>query len=225
MFQNYHIKTQLAVSELHFLSAQWDNIVAYFQLPSSVSLRLWGFFMQSYSATNRHYHNLSHIYNLLKLADNLVFKNTIEHYQLFVLAVFYHDIIYMPTSKQNELDSFVQVKADFGAYLTIFQLSKLETYILSTAQHIAKDDDADTQLLLDIDLLVLGSPLVIYQQYSQAVQNEYTPFYDISLYGYGRLAFLQKYRLKTKFFYHDLFIDYNKIALENIDWEISYWQN
>ena len=59
---------------------------------------------------HRHYHTLSHLSEMLFYGDQFELTRP----DAFFLAVFFHDIIYEPTSKDNELAS-AQLFRDFAA--------------------------------------------------------------------------------------------------------------
>ena len=54
--------------------------------------------IQKYSEPQRHYHTLTHIERMLKLFSDWRQTNDLD-YQVYILAVVFHDVIYDPKSK------------------------------------------------------------------------------------------------------------------------------
>ena len=88
-----------------------------------------------YTDSNRHYHNLVHIFNLLNLLDE--YKESIEQPLLFELAVWYHDAIYDAKAKDNELQSALLAQKLFDKYLNDASLSYVNALIMSTEGHFS----------------------------------------------------------------------------------------
>jgi predicted metal-dependent HD superfamily phosphohydrolase len=60
---------------------------------------------EKYEEQNRYYYTLNHIFDLLKLKDYFMNPLHIKDNQCLELAIFFHDIIYIPQSLRNEEDS------------------------------------------------------------------------------------------------------------------------
>jgi predicted metal-dependent HD superfamily phosphohydrolase len=160
--------------------------------------------VQQYSKSNRHYHNLAHLEslysNLLGVADK------INDWQIILLSIAYHDIVYNTHKQDNEEKSAQLARSR----LTQIGLSstKIETccsQILATKGH-SISIDSDTNYFTDADLSVLGTSEAIYNEYKKAIRKEYK-FYPEFLYNPGRkkvLAhFLSMPRIyKTEYFFN-----------------------
>jgi len=91
------------------------------------------------------------------------------------LAAWFHDVIYDSKAKANE-----QKSADYA----VVSLTKLKipsttvefvrSLVLSTKTHQTLLTDIDSQILLDSDLVILGSSEWEYQTYAQAIRKEYS---------------------------------------------------
>ena len=62
---------------------------------------LWNEIDNHYSEKGRHYHTLTHLQNLLAVLTEV--QNQIEDWDAILFALFYHDIIYNPTNKNNKV--------------------------------------------------------------------------------------------------------------------------
>ena len=84
---------------IDWLKSEWLKLTKnYCDGPLAESL--WKDIELHYTAKNRHYHNLSHIYTMLKQLDQIPTK--IEDLDRLRFAIWYHDIIYKSTKKDNE---------------------------------------------------------------------------------------------------------------------------
>ncbi len=222
MYQNYKVSAQLTADELDFLVQKWDIICQFYPINPSQKLQMAQQWLDAYQEKGRFYHNLSHIFNLIKLSEGLNLSQ--EWLYPFQLAIFYHDIVYNPVRKDNEAASAEIALSHWQKMLSDEDMSQLQTYILSTAQHQNLNGKAETQLFLDLDLSVLAAPLDLYQLYCEGVRREYILSFDNEIYTRGRLDFLKKYAQREAFFYSPQFEMLNSKARENINWEISFLQ-
>ncbi|MCS3529621.1 hypothetical protein [Chryseobacterium sp. JUb7] len=157
---------------------------------------------KKYAEKGRHYHNLNHLENMFAELESV--KNKIENFNILSFSVFYHDVIYNASSKNNEENS-----ADFGK----FQLEKLNVdpssiektvqQIIATKSH-QQSDDYDTNYLLDADLSILGKDPETYLDYTRKIRKEYSVYPDL-LYKPGRKKVLKhfldlEYIFKTEYF-------------------------
>lgn len=141
-----------------------------------------------YSLPERHYHTMYHVQDLLFQIRSLPITKAQK--EILAHAVLFHDAIYIPGAKDNEIKS-----ADFAVtWLEKLQVSKshidmVYQLIIATYNHIA--DDPLMQLFLDMDLSILGASPEVYTQYYTSIRKEYskTPYL---LYKQGRKQFLQQ---------------------------------
>jgi len=68
----------------------------------------WKEIEQSYSQKSRKYHNLTHLENMILELEEV--KDKISDYDSLLFSIFYHDIIYKMTSKDNEEKSAEKAK-------------------------------------------------------------------------------------------------------------------
>ena len=156
-----------------------------------------------YSSASRYYHNVGHLDHLTRELNPV--KNQIEDWQIIILSVAYHDIVYNPLKKDNEERS-ASIAVDRLSKLNLKedQKEKCRQQILSTKTHAASDNP-DTNYFTDADLSILGSVAESYLEYSCQVRKEYKYFPDF-IYKPGRQKvlhhFLEMPRIyKTDYFY------------------------
>lgn len=179
--------------------------------------------ISKYSEKHRAYHNLSHIKFLLQTAG--IFKSKIKDYECLQLAVWFHDAIYEPQCKTNEIES-AMLASESLAELNIPEASiqKVEKMILATQRHDASGLDDDGILFLDLDLGILGAKAEIYKKYSEAIRQEHS-FIPESLYRSERGKVLRSF-LARKFIYYtaemrELLEEPARINIENEIEELS----
>ncbi|WP_394748684.1 HD domain-containing protein [Spongiimicrobium salis] len=151
-----------------------------------------------YSEKHRAYHNTTHINDCLQQLDAITsflpFKKEME------LALWFHDCIYNPYGKDNELKS-----AEKAKQFLLSQQAKPETIrciwdmIMTTLHNGIPKNDAEA-LLVDIDLSILGSESAVYESYTAKIREEYKSVPGF-LYRKKRKEILHLF-LKKKRIYH-----------------------
>lgn len=171
-----------------------------------------------YSGPDRHYHSRVHLEDVLAKLDwaKTALENTAElpllpedRQKLFdtvELALWYHDVVYDATLKNNEQlsrDLFLTHAAHFG--LPQAMQDNVARLIDITAKH-KNAASLDERLMTDCDLAILGAPKAEFDAYDNNIRKEYAhvpaPAYKI-----GRKKVLQgfldqPYIFKTQAF-HD----------------------
>lgn len=163
----------------------------------------WKVFFEKYTASGRHYHNLTHIENLLDELEGV--REKIDDWDVLQFSVFYHDIIYSPTSSNNEVRSAAFAKTTLSRLeFAPERQAAVVRQIEATKNHVVADD-SDTNYLLDADLSVLGKAGDEYLAYTKNIRKEYD-IYPKLIYNHGRKKviqhFLQLDRIyKTAYFF------------------------
>lgn len=125
----------------------------------------------AYSEAHRHYHTAAHIDACLDLLD--AHAGLAERRSEVELAVWFHDAVYEPLSKDNERRS-AEWASRFLAENSAPDAvrDRVRDLILITA-HAAPPASQDAALLLDIDLAILGEDANTYDVYEAAIRREY----------------------------------------------------
>lgn len=187
---------------------------------------LWKALADQYQAKGRHYHNLHHLEKMFSELGN--YPIPIYDQDALLLSIFYHDIIYNPSRKDNEVKSAETLQKLLLA-LGIEPLEKYETntslvkktyaQIVATKDHLipVENDDPDLGVLLDIDLAILGSDPEQYQAYTTAIRQEYRRYPDLLYYPARRKA-MRKFLARPSI-YHTAFFrsKYEVKARKNIE--------
>ena len=169
-----------------------------------------------YSEQHRFYHTISHINNRLDLLEkHAAICNDLNAIEF---AIWYHDIVYDPKSKENEEKSADIFMRDW--FFLPFEFKyRVRKLIMATKYDTINDDDFDLSLIQDIDLQILGSDWKTYDQYRCNVRKEFG-FIDNKAYSAGRTAFLNK-MLARQIYATPIFRRlYEVQAIKNINQEI-----
>lgn len=126
---------------------------------------LWKELVFNYGQPSRHYHNLSHLENLIQELEPC--KMLIQDYDMVLYSVFYHDIVYDVLNRDNEERSAamaVEVLNLLG--IEKYRVARCAEQILATKSHTFHSDN-DTNLFTDADLSILGKD----EKFLQTIQR------------------------------------------------------
>jgi len=143
----------------------------------------------AYSERHRHYHTLQHLRECLA---HLEASGSLAQRPAEVeLALWFHDAVYDPRRQDNEARSAAwagdSVRAA-GCDEAIAQ--RVHALVLATQAHAGEGGDRDTQLLLDIDLSILGATPQRFAEYERQIRAEYAHV-DEAAFRAGRARVLQ----------------------------------
>lgn len=168
------------------------------------------------------YHNWGHIGYMMATYQQFNFNS--EELDTLYLAIFFHDVVYDPTRKDNELKSAQWAEKVLNALQ--FDPRKIERcvqHILATEKH-GPSDQLDTQILLDLDLAILGSDRNTYAHYAQCVRKEYAMYSD-TIYRNGRIQALEHLLDLPQLFQTDQGKEnFQEQAIKNLNWELTHWK-
>ena len=208
------------------LRDQWLALASCYAADPALVDDLFAQLHRQYTARSRHYHNLTHIGAMLaeteRHAAHLADADAVR------FAVWFHDAVYNPLRGNNEEKS-VRLAATSLARLGFppERTARVELLILRTKNHPVREanEDADTQFMLDCDLLVLGADAATYQEYVRAVRREYRYYPDV-LYRPGRRQVLEKFLAMPRLYRTDDFARrFEASARRNLTAEVAALAN
>lgn len=204
------------------MKKRWFGFVSKFTSDSTLVESLWKELESKYQESHRAYHNLSHIESLLNLVDT--FERDWEDKEVLIFSIWYHDIIYKSTKKDNELQSAIIAQKRLSELnITQSRIEQCYAQILATKTHSIDDKilNSDTLYLLDFDLEILSRDWDSYQIYTQQIRKEYK-IYPWFMYKRGRKKAMQHF-LERDYIYHTNFFRKEKEqqARANIQKEID----
>lgn len=140
----------------------------------------------AYSEKQRAYHTLQHVYECLVLLDSI--RSDLKDAYAVELAMWFHDVVYDPQAKDNELKSAELFELSLAQDLPLKVVEKIKRWIIATQKHEVTDEP-DLQFLLDIDLAILAASSERFAEYEQQIQQEYA-WVDPDVYSIKRKEIL-----------------------------------
>jgi predicted metal-dependent HD superfamily phosphohydrolase len=124
-----------------------------------------------WSEAHRHYHTLQHLRECL--AQFAPVRGQARRPAEVELALWFHDAIYDPRRGDNELLSANWARSSvLQAGLPLDVADRVHALVMAT-RHDALPEDADAQLLVDVDLSILGATPERFDEYDEQVRAEY----------------------------------------------------
>lgn len=205
---------------IEILKYKWERLIQLFPVKLSVSQRIFGDLVSAYSSVGRFYHTMEHINHILETLEPL--ELVAIDFSVIQLAAWFHDVIYDPTSQDNEEKSAEYAEVVLTELsIPLTTIARVKTLILSTKTHQSPPDDIDCQILLDADLAILGAAKSEYKAYSRAIRQEYAWVPDQE-YRWGRKQVLDKFLQRNRIYYtSELFQALEARARDNLEGEIG----
>lgn len=120
---------------------------------------------------HRHYHTLQHLAECLALFDTL--RDAPDRPAEVEMALWFHDAVYDLGATDNEARSAAWARAALGAAgVADGVLSRIDELVLAT-RHAAEPRTRDAQVLVDIDLAILGAGDERFAEYERQIRAEY----------------------------------------------------
>jgi predicted metal-dependent HD superfamily phosphohydrolase len=181
-------------------------------------LTMWNEIERSYSKSDRHYHNLTHLNSIL--TELKIHQNQFSHWDVIVFAIAYHDLVYNTSASNNEEQSAAIAMQRLNQIGVSEQgITFCKHLILATKNH--EPSDRETNLFTDADLAVLGSDAEAYQTYAKKIRLEYSIFSD-TIYYAGREKVLIRFLKMSNIYKSKEFSDkYEFAARANLQAELD----
>lgn len=172
-----------------------------------------------YNDSNRTYHNLNHLRQMIQQIYNEPQFNPV-----LVLATLYHDYYIGKQHFGDEVLSAMKAEQDLLSLgFSKSFCNEVSELILSTQHHSVDLNVLDNVVLLkflDMDLSILSSDNKAYQQYINDIKQECMIIYQLTdtQYSLLRLQWIEKICKRSKLFYTKSHIDIDK-AINNLKYE------
>ncbi len=186
--------------------------------PSSIKA-LWSEIKANYTKSGRHYHNLQHLENILGQLANV--KDRIDNWNVILFTLYYHDIIYKSTKKDNEERSAELASKRMNEIgVNEYDIKLCCEQIIATKTHITHSN-SDTNFFTDADLSILGQEPDKYKNYCESIRKEYS-IYPNFLYKKGRKKVIIHFLSMKKIFKtEDFFSKFEEQAKLNLQNELN----
>lgn len=127
--------------------------------------------LASYAQPQRHYHSQQHLAECIGWFERV--QGLTPSAAEVEAALWFHDAVYEPANDDNEARSAAWARRslqDAGVALPV--AARVEALVMTT-RHTALPEGADAQLLVDIDLAILGAPRPRFDEYERQIRAEY----------------------------------------------------
>jgi len=182
--------------------------------------------VRAYGSPNRRYHTLDHIEHCvrqLELAQRQLGASAgLEEGGVdgVEFGIWYHDIVYVPEADDNEAQSAELFSGLAADVLSPDMVDRVHRIIMATL-HLAKPQQADEQLMVDIDLSSFGMEWDHFRRDSIAVRTEMGHQSEAE-FSLGQGQFLNNLLARDSVYCTELFQDlYEARARANIGQYIS----
>ena len=203
------------------LQDEWTRLCAALDVEAAYAEQLWTHLAEAYGEPQRHYHTLDHIAAVV--TDAMRLRDRFRQPEAALLALFFHDVVYDPARRDNEARSADKLELWLGRRIDAGVLAFCRRVIETTASHAAQGD-ADLDLVLDIDMAILGASPEAYGRYAEGVAREYLPVYGFDAYATGRAKlFLEPTLARGSLFLTPSYAALEAQARANLADELAQW--
>ncbi|MGW1420543.1 HD domain-containing protein [Bradyrhizobium manausense] len=148
----------------------------------------------AYAAPGRHYHNSAHIEDCLAALARVGGLSPHER-ETLTEAIWWHDVVYDPTRRDNEERSAELAEQHVRAELR----QDVGRLIRLTKTHDVEPGDRLGAILISIDLSILGAQPARYDAYAAAIRQEFIHVSD-SDFRIGRARVLRRFAARPVIF-------------------------
>ena len=182
---------QVTEADRRFLRAGWGALAGAYGSEVETADGWLAALTRHYSGPDRHYHNLHHVAEMLRLLEQ--YERGAVDYAAVRYAAWFHDAVYDTRSRTNEEESAALAERalnELGVPPETAEAAR--RLIVATKRHEAEGDVPDLGLFLDADLSILGAEGETYRAYGEAIRREYSWVPDAA-YREGRLKVLTNF--------------------------------
>jgi predicted metal-dependent HD superfamily phosphohydrolase len=143
-----------------------------------------------YNEPHRKYHTIQHLSECLAIFGRT--SQLASHPAAVEMALWFHDAIYDVERSDNEELSAQWADAELGAAGVLTETVDLVTSLILATKHACAPVTLDEQVLVDIDLAILGANEQRFSEYERQIREEYASIPGF-LFRRKRRAILQEF--------------------------------
>lgn len=172
-----------------------------------------------YGEAHRKYHTIMHIKDCLERFALL--RDQCEHPLAVELALWWHDEFYNITRRGNEAQSakdMVEFSTKAGVKRDVIDIAHACVIV---TKHDVPPKTRDEEVMIDVDLSILGQPWSVYEHYTQDIRKEYAHVPGI-LYCIRRRYVMERFLETRPYIFYTAFMreHFEKQARRNITQEL-----
>ena len=158
-----------------------------------------GELLRAYSSPDRYYHNLIHIQDCLSIFDQT--RSLAAYPEEVELAIWFHDAVYDTKRSDNEQKSAAWAEAVIQQSGLSREIAKRVASLILDTRHQEEVTEEDAQLLVDVDLSILGREAEVFWQYEENIRKEYT-WVPEDVFRRERVKILRGFLARQHIYYH-----------------------
>ena len=151
------------------LSQTWAEAWQELGRPVPLGLRLE--LQAAWSQAHRHYHDHVHLRECMALW--VMWRDECERPGEVAIALWFHDAVHDPLDSGNEAKSASWAASSLLASGVDDVTARRVDDLVMATRHDTLPEGSDAQMLVDIDLAILGSPHARFERYNRDVRREY----------------------------------------------------
>lgn len=129
--------------------------------------------LRFYDEPHRVYHNRAHVMEIFDQAVSLNLPLSPSQ----ALAILFHDAVYVPGAARGMNETLsAQLLLCYTSHLARSVVANARQIVLDTIDHVARH--AESPAVLDLDLLRLAAPQPMFDQWTDALFDEYRPLFE-----------------------------------------------
>jgi len=155
---------------LDLLARSWRRCASALA-PRAITNSVFDQLLARYSEPHRKYHTVQHLVECLALFETV--RHLAEHPGEIEMALWFHDGIYDTRGHDNERQSADWARAVLQSHgAAADAVRRVDELIMATC-HSALPASHDAQLLVDVDLSILGALPQRFAEYEEQIRQEY----------------------------------------------------
>jgi len=175
--------------------------------------------MNAYSSPDRFYHNFTHIHDCLSVFDETSFLAT--HPEEVELAIWFHDAVYDTSRNDNEQRSSEWAEVVVQNAGLSWQTAERVTSLILATRHQEEVKGVDAQLMVDVDLSILGRDPAVFWQYEENIRKEYA-WVPEELFRRERVKILRSFLDRQHLYYYNEYRErFEAMARANLEQAIA----
>lgn len=202
-------------------SGDWLQLTSRVGGDRDIAQQQYQIIVASYTSRNRYYHNLVHVNTCLQLFTDI--KQKLVDPDAVELAIWLHDIVYVPELQFNEQLSSAVAHSFILALTGKRQLAAAVSNLIMVTKHEGGSYEAgeDAKFFADIDLAILGFDREAFQKYETDIRNEYH-YLQPNEYRKARISVLSNLLAQLYIYRTAVFRDrFEAVARTNIMWLVA----
>ncbi len=178
--------------------------------------------VSAYEEPPRKYHTVQHLSECLLLLSR--YRDLAVEPAEVEVALWFHDAIYNVTAHDNEARSAHWAVEELSkAGVMAERIERVRHHILAT-RHAVLPEGQDQELLVDMDLSILGAPRARFEEYEAQVREEYA-WAPEALFRQRRAEVLAEFLARNPIYNTALLrIALERQARENLAYSLGQWR-